>query len=322
MKELIRVTNLKTHFFTHEGIVKAVDDVSFKVERGETLCIVGESGSGKSVTALSIMRLVPHPPGKIIDGKIIFDEENLLNLPEKNMIKIRGKRISMIFQEPMTSLDPVFTVGHEIEEALKLHQEMNKKHAREKAIELLKTVGIPDAEKRIDNYPHEMSGGMRQRVMIAMALSCNPDLLIADEPTTALDVTIQAQILRLIKNLKNKFNTSVILITHDLGVVAEMADNVAVMYAGKIVEYTDVNTLFEKPMHPYTNGLNKAIPRLDIELDKLETIEGTVPNLAHVPSGCPFHPRCKHNMDICEKKVPELVEVEKNHWVRCHLFKR
>ena len=321
MDELLRVKNLKTYFFTHEGTVKAVDGVSFSVKKGETLSIVGESGSGKSVTALSIMRLVPNPPGKIIDGEIVFDGINILNLSEKDMIKIRGKRISMIFQEPMTSLDPVFTVGHEIMEALILHQGMDKKTAREKAIELLRTVGIPDPEKRVDNYPHEMSGGMRQRVMIAMALSCNPDLLIADEPTTALDVTIQAQILRLMKELTKKFNTALILITHDLGVVAETADNVIVMYAGHIMEYANVMELFENPLHPYTSGLSKAIPRLDTESEYLETIEGTVPNLAHPPSGCPFHPRCKYKKPECERELPELIEVKENHWVRCHLYK-
>ncbi len=321
MDELLKVQNLKTYFFTHEGTVKAVDDVSFSIKKGETLSIVGESGSGKSVTALSIMRLVPNPPGKIVDGEIIFDGVNLLELPEKEMIKIRGKRISMIFQEPMTSLDPVFTVGHEIMEALILHQGMDKKSAREKAIDLLRIVGIPDPEKRIDNYPHEMSGGMRQRVMIAMALSCNPDLLIADEPTTALDVTIQAQILRLMKDLTKKFNTALILITHDLGVVAETADNVIVMYAGHIMEYADVVELFENPLHPYTSGLSRAIPRLDTETEYLETIEGTVPNLAHPPSGCPFHPRCKYRKPECEKELPELIKVGENHWVRCHLYK-
>ncbi len=321
MEELLNVKNLKTYFFTHEGIVRAVDDVSFSIKKGEILSIVGESGSGKSVTALSIMRLIPQPPGKIVNGEIIFDGKDLLKLSEKEMIRIRGKHISMIFQEPMTSLDPVFTVGHEIMEALILHQGMDKKSAREKAIELLRTVGIPDPEKRVDNYPHEMSGGMRQRVMIAMALSCNPSLLIADEPTTALDVTIQAQILRLMKDLTKKFNTALILITHDLGVVAETADNVIVMYAGHIMEYTDVIELFENPLHPYTSGLSRAIPRLDLDTEYLETIEGNVPNLANLPSGCPFHPRCKHKMPICEKELPELVEVKKNHWVRCHLYK-
>jgi len=321
MEELLSVKNLKTYFFTHEGIVKAVDDVSFSIKKGETLSIVGESGSGKSVTALSIMRLIPQPPGKIINGEIIFNGKDLLKLSEKEMIGIRGKHISMIFQEPMTSLDPVFTVGHEIMEALILHQGMDKKSAREKAIELLRTVGIPDPEKRVDSYPHEMSGGMRQRVMIAMALSCNPSLLIADEPTTALDVTIQAQILRLMKDLTKKFNTALILITHDLGVVAETANNVIVMYAGHIMEYTDVIELFDNPLHPYTSGLSRAIPRLDIDSEYLETIEGNVPNLANLPSGCPFHPRCRHKMPICEKELPELIEVKENHWVRCHLYK-
>ena len=322
MNELLKVNNLKTYFFTYEGTVKAVDNISFSMKKGETLSIVGESGSGKSVTALSIMRLIPTPPGKILGGEIIFDGINLLNLTEAEMIKVRGKKISMIFQEPMTSLDPVFTVGHEIIEALILHQNIDKKSARNKAIELLKLVGIPDAEKRIDSYPHEMSGGMRQRVMIAMALSCNPSLLIADEPTTALDVTIQAQILRLMKDLTKKLDTSLILITHDLGVVAEMADNVAVMYAGHIVEYASVIELFEDPSHPYTSGLSKAIPRLDAESEYLETIEGTVPNLAQLPSGCPFHPRCKYKKEICEKELPELRKIKENHWVSCHLYNK
>ncbi len=263
MKTLLEIRNLKTHFFTHEGTVKAVDGVSFKINHGETLGIVGESGSGKSVTALSVMKLIPYPPGKIVNGEIYFEGKDLLKLNDKEIREIRGKKISMIFQEPMTSLDPVFTIGHEIVEAIQLHQGLNKEKARKKAIEILKVVGIPDVEKRIDNYPHELSGGMRQRVMIAMALSCNPTLLIADEPTTALDVTIQAQILRLINDLKDKFGASVMLITHDLGVIAEMCDNVAVMYAGHIVEYTDVYTLFSNPLNPYTKGLSKSRPRMN-----------------------------------------------------------
>src|SRR4030066_1738755 len=264
MKILMEIKNLKTHFFTHEGTVKAVDGVSFKINQGETVGIVGESGSGKSVTALSVMRLIPHPPGKIVGGEIYFEGKDLLKLEDKEIRKIRGKKISMIFQEPMTSLDPVFTVGYEIGEVIQLHQGLNKKEARKKAIEILKIVGIPDVEKRIDNYPHELSGGMRQRVMIAMALSCNPTLLIADEPTTALDVTIQAQILRLIDDLKKEFHTSVLLITHDLGVIAKTCDNVALMYAGYIVEYTDVHTFFKNPLHPYAQALLKSIPRLDV----------------------------------------------------------
>jgi len=322
MKELLKVKNLKTYFFTHEGTVKAVDEVSFSVNQGKTLGLVGESGCGKSVTALSIMRLIPNPPGKIVSGEIWFEGKNLLKLNEKEIRKIRGKKISMIFQEPMTSLDPVFTIGHEIVEAIQLHQGLNKDEAKKKAIEALKIVGIPDAEKRIDHYPHQLSGGMRQRVMIAMALSCNPTLLIADEPTTALDVTIQAQILRLINDLKDKFGASVMLITHNLGVIAEMCDYVAVMYAGHIVEYTNVDTLFYNPLHPYTRELHKSMPRLDLEVERLDTIKGLVPNLLDLPSGCPFHPRCDFSFKRCVEEMPELIEVENSHLVRCHLVKR
>lgn len=322
MKTLLEIKNLKTHFFTHEGIVKAVDGVSLKINQGETLGIVGESGSGKSVTALSIMRLIPQPPGKIINGEVYFEGQDLLKLDDKEIRKIRGKKISMIFQEPMTSLDPVFTIGHEIIETIQLHQGLSKTEAREKAIDILKIVGIPDVEKRIDNYPHELSGGMRQRVMIAMALSCNPTLLIADEPTTALDVTIQAQILRLINDLKNRFGASVMLITHDLGVIAEMCDYVAVMYAGHIVEYTDVYTLFNHSLHPYTKGLSKSIPRLDVEVEHLDAIPGTVPNLLDLPSGCPFHPRCNFCFEKCVEEIPELIEIADSHMVKCHLFSR
>src|SRR6056297_225293 len=318
-KELLNVKNLKTYFYTHEGIVKAVDAVSFSVNQGETLGIVGESGSGKSVTALSIMRLIPQPPGKIVGGDIIFDGKNLCALTEREMRKIRGSKISMIFQEPMTSLDPVFTIGHEIVETILLHQDLTKREANKKAVEMLEVVGIPDAHKRMKNYPHELSGGMRQRIMIAMALSCNPALLIADEPTTALDVTIQAQILRLMNDLKKEFNTSVLMITHDLGVISEMCDFVAVMYAGHIVEYTDIYTIFEKPMHPYTEGLNKSIPRMDKETKTLDTIKGIVPNLLHLPPGCPFAPRCEYAFERCFKEIPKLIEVEPRHFVKCHL---
>jgi len=322
MKTLLEIKNLKTHFFTHEGTVKAVDGVSFKINQGETLGIVGESGSGKSVTALSVMRLIPHPPGKIVGGEIYFEGKNLLKLDDKEIRKMRGKKISMIFQEPMTSLDPVFTIGHEIGEVIQLHQGSSKEEARKKSIEILKVVGIPDVEKRIDNYPHELSGGMRQRVMIAMALSCNPTLLIADEPTTALDVTIQAQILRLINDLKDKFGASVMLITHDLGVIAEMCDNVAVMYAGNIVEYTDVYTLFNNPLHPYTKGLIKSMPRMNVEAEHLDAIPGMVPNLLDLPSGCPFYPRCDLSFKKCVEEMPELIEIENSHLVRCHLIKK
>ena len=320
MEELLKVKNLKTYFFTHEGTIKAVDGVSFTIKKGETLGLVGESGCGKSVTALSIMRLVQSPPGKIVGGKIYFEGKNLLELKEKEMRKIRGCKISMIFQEPMTSLDPMFTIGFEIMEVLKLHQNLKKDEAKKKAIESLYKVRFPDPEKRIDDYPHELSGGMRQRVMIAMALSCNPALLIADEPTTALDVTIQAQILKLIDELRKEFNTSVLLITHDLGVIAKTCDNVALMYAGYIVEYTDVYTFFRKPLHPYAQALLKSIPRIDVETKRLKIIKGLVPNLLDIPSGCPFHPRCDFCFKLCTEKMPKLKKVGKNHMVRCHLF--
>jgi oligopeptide/dipeptide ABC transporter ATP-binding protein len=326
MDELLRIDDLKTHFFTHEGVVRAVDGVSLSIRKGETLGLVGESGCGKSVTALSIMRLIPDPPGKIVGGRILFEGRNLLELEEKEIRDIRGCKISMIFQEPMTSLDPVFTIGHEIMETIRLHQSLDREGSREEAVRMLKTVGMPDAERRVGNYPHELSGGMRQRAMIAMALSCNPSLLIADEPTTALDVTIQAQILQLINELKEKFGTAVMLITHDLGVVSQMCDNVAVMYAGHIVEYTDYETLFEDPLHPYTKGLKKSIPRLDSDVGRLEVIEGLVPNLLHVPTGCPFHPRCKFRFDPCDREMPGLRAPLKQrrararHLVRCHLY--
>jgi len=317
---LLNVKNLKTYFCTYEGTAKAVDGISFTINQGKILGLVGESGCGKSVTALSIMRLVPQPPGKIVGGEINFKGNNLLDLTEKEMRKIRGGKISMIFQEPMTSLDPVFTIGHEIMESIRLHQGLKKAKAKKEVIETLSIVGMPDAEKMINNYPHELSGGMRQRAMIAMALSCNPALLIADEPTTALDVTIQAQILRLINEMKAKFNAAVMLITHDLGVVAEMCDDVAVMYAGHIVEYTDVDTLFSNPFHPYTMGLNKSIPRLDVNVKRLDTISGLVPNLLDMPSGCPFHPRCNYCFKKCVTEPPELKETEVNHLVKCHLY--
>lgn len=320
MNESLKVKNLKTYFFTYEGTLKAVAGISFTINQGDTLGLVGESGCGKSVTALSIMRLIPNPPGRIVSGEIYTEGKNLLNFNEKEMRKIRGKKISMIFQEPMTSLDPVFTIGHEIMEAIQLHSSLNKKEARNKTIETLEIVGIPDAEKRINNYPHELSGGMKQRAMIAMALSCNPSLLIADEPTTALDVTIQAQILRLIDELKEKFGASVLLITHDLGVVAEMCDHVAVMYCGHIVEYTDIDTIFRNSLHPYTRGLNKSIPRLDVDVERLETIKGLVPDLCDVPSGCPFRTRCNSCFEKCSKEMPELKNAGKNHLVKCHLF--
>ncbi len=320
MKELLNLKNLQTSFYMYEGTAKAVDGISLTINQGKTLGLVGESGCGKSITALSILRLVPYPPGKIVGGEIIFKGKNLLNLTEREMRKIRGCEISMIFQEPMTSLDPVFTIGHEIMESITLHQGLNKTEAKKAAIGALAIVGIPDAEKRLNNYPHELSGGMRQRVMIAMALSCHPALLIADEPTTALDVTIQAQILRLINEMKAKINASVLLITHDLGVIAEMCDDVAVMYAGHIVEYADIDALFSNPLHPYTMGLNKSIPRLDKNVKRLDTIKGLVPNLLAMPSGCSFHPRCNFCFEKCVTESPELKEIDTNHFVKCHLY--
>ena len=307
---LLRVENLKTYFFMRGKPVPAVDEVSFHINKGETLAIVGESGSGKSVTALSIMRLIQSPPGKIVSGQITFDGKDLAKVSQREMREIRGNKISMIFQEPMTSLNPVYRVGDQISEPLIFHQGMSKKDALVKAIEMLKIIGIPSHEKRINDYPHEMSGGMRQRVMIAMALCCNPKLLIADEPTTALDVTIQAQILDLMSDLKSKFGTSIIMITHDLAVVAEMADRIVVMYAGKVVEESNVYDLFDKPLHPYTEGLLNSIPRMDSKKEKLFVIDGVVPNLMNLPQGCAFAPRCQKRMPICEMKMPEFKEAD------------
>ena len=292
-EKLLEVKNLKTYFYTDEGVVKSVDDVSFDVEKGKTLGIVGESGCGKSITSLSIMQLVETPPGKIVGGEIIYQGENLLEKNKDQMRKIRGGEIAMIFQEPMTSLNPVFTVGKQIMEALRLHTDLDKEKAKERAIEMLKLVKIPLPEKRFNEYPHQLSGGMRQRVMIAMALSCNPKLLICDEPTTALDVTIQAQILDLINELKEKLGTSVMMITHDLGVIAEVADDVMVMYAGKVVEYGSADDIFESPKHPYTSGLMNCIPKLtDEDHTRLDVIKGMVPSFDQMPKGCAFCPRC------------------------------
>ncbi|MBO8141737.1 MAG: ABC transporter ATP-binding protein [Firmicutes bacterium] len=317
MAPLLSVRNLKTYFETEDGLVPAVDGISFDLDRGGTLGIVGESGSGKSVTSLSIMRLIPTPPGRILDGEILFEGEDLLKKSPAEMRRIRGNEISMIFQEPMTSLNPVFTVGDQIMEAIILHQKLSKKEARDKAIEMLRLVGIPSPEKRVDDYPHQMSGGMRQRVMIAMALSCNPKLLIADEPTTALDVTIQAQILDLMRKLRDELGTAIILITHDLGVIAEMVEEVIVMYAGKIVEHTDVRSLFRSPKHPYTEGLLGSLPRLHAQQERLESIEGVVPSPFQMPKGCRFHPRCRYAEEICRQEEPELMAVEGGHLAAC-----
>lgn len=316
--KLLEVKDLKTYFYTDEGVVKSVDGVSFSVDKGETLGVVGESGCGKSITSMSIMQLIGKP-GKIVNGEIDFKGENLLNKDKEEMRKIRGKEIAMIFQEPMTSLNPVYTVGQQIMEAVLIHEDMTKEQARERAIQMLDLVKIPDAEKRLNSYPHEFSGGMRQRVMIAMALSCNPEFLICDEPTTALDVTIQAQILNLINELKGKTGTAVMMITHDLGVIAEVADNVMVMYAGQVVEYTDVDTVFEKPLHPYTQGLISCIPKLGGQEEKLSTIKGMVPSFNDMPEGCLFCPRCEYAKDICRKERPELVDLD-GHQVRCFKY--
>lgn len=320
---LLRVHNLKTYFFTDDGVVQAVDGVDFTVRRGEVLGLVGESGCGKSVTSLSIMRLIS-PPGKIVEGEIFFEQRNLLEFSEAEMIDLRGNRISMIFQQPQSSLNPVFKVGDQVGEVLQIHQQMNKERAWEQAVELLRLVGIPDPAKKAHAYPHEMSGGQAQRVMIAMALALNPQLLIADEPTTALDVTIQAQILDLMRDLQREMNTSLILITHDLGVIAEMADRVAVMYAGRIVEQADVNSLFANPLHPYTQGLIASIPILGIVKDRLEVIPGSVPNLIGLPPGCKFAARCesriKFQLEICTEKEPQLEAALPNHDVRCWLY--
>lgn len=317
-ENILEVRNLQTVFKTDDGEVKAVNGVSFDVPKGKTLGLVGESGSGKSITSLSILRLIDKP-GEIKGGEILFKGKNLLDLSKKEMREIRGNKISMIFQEPMTSLNPVYTIGDQISEAFIIHQGLSKKVAMEKSVEMLKLVGIPSPEKRVKQYPHELSGGMRQRVMIAMALACNPDLLIADEPTTALDVTIQAQILELIKDLQKRLNMSVIFITHDLGVVAETCDYVAVMYCGKIVEYSDVRSLFKKPKHPYTVGLLNSLPRHDIDQEELTAIKGTVPSPKDMPAGCAFAPRCPHASAICHKKLPDLQNVDGNQ-VRCWIY--
>jgi len=315
-KLLLEIKDLKTHFFTEDGVVKAVDGVDFEVYQGETLGIVGESGCGKSVTAFSILRLLDYP-GKTVGGEVIFKGENLLKKTEDEMRGIRGKEIAIIFQEPMTALNPVLTVGFQISEALMMHFKIGKKEAINKSVELLKKVEIPMPEERANEYPHQLSGGMRQRAMIAMAMSCDPVLLIADEPTTALDVTIQAQILDLMRTLLREFNGSLIMITHDLGVIAEIADRIAIMYAGKIVEYANKRTIFYSPLHPYTFGLLTSIPRLDLEMKRLNVIPGVVPNPLHFPEGCKFNPRCSFVTDRCKEEEPQLIEVEEGHLVRC-----
>jgi len=318
---LLEVKNLKTYFYTEDGIARAVDGMDFIIRKGETLGMIGESGCGKSVSALSIMQLVASPPGKIIEGEIWFEGEDLLKKSSSEIKKIRGNDISMIFQEPMTSLNPVFTIGNQIIEPIILHQKLDKKKALKKAIEMLDLVGMPSPEKRMDNYPHQLSGGMRQRAMIAMALSCEPKLLIADEPTTALDVTIQAQILELLKKIREEIGMAVMMITHDLAVIAEVSDDVLVAYAGKALEYADVKTIFKDPKHPYTQALYDSIPRLtDTKKRRLEVIPGMVPNSLEFPSGCRFHPRCKFAKSFCKKEEPQLKEVSNTHNVCCFIY--
>ena len=322
-ENILEVKGLKTQFFTESGAVKAVDDISIEVRRGEVLGLVGESGCGKSVTSLSIMRLISQP-GRIVAGEIVFDDENLLELSEKRMMDIRGNRISMIFQQPQSSLNPVFRIGNQLAEVIILHQDVNKQEANQRVIELLRMVGIPEPEARANSFPHELSGGMAQRVMIAMALACVPELLIADEPTTALDVTIQAQILDLMRNLRSQMETSIILITHDLGVVAEMCDRVNVMYAGRIVEEADIVELFKNPKHPYTAALIGSTPVLGETDKELTTIPGSVPNLINLPPGCKFAPRCQaridNDLERCTDEEPDLKEVAADHWARCWLY--
>ncbi len=319
MAPLLEVDDLYMHFFTRDGVVKAVDGVSFSLEAGETLGVVGESGSGKSVTALSIMRLIPEPPGKVVSGDIRFRGESVLKMTEKQQLALRGNRIAMIFQDPMTSLNPVYRIGKQVGEALRQHNKVSRKKAWEAAVKLLEQVGIPQAQERARNYPHEFSGGMRQRAMIASALACGPDILIADEPTTALDVTIQAQILELMQEIQERTKSAIIMITHDLGVVADMADHVLVMYAGKAVEYGTAEDVFYGPRHPYTWGLLDSLPRHDVD-DKgqLCPISGQPPSLINLPSGCAFRPRCAFAQPLCAEKVPQLREDEPGHKAACH----
>lgn len=320
-EKVLQVKNLQTHFTSDAGVVKAVDGVSFEVGKGETLGIVGESGSGKSVTSLSVMRLLKDTPGKIAGGEILYEGRDLTKISEREMRKIRGNEIAMIFQEPMTSLNPVYKIGRQLEESIILHMKVSKKAARERSIQMLTAVGISRPEKIVFEFPHQLSGGMRQRVMIAMAMACNPKVLIADEPTTALDVTIQAQILELMKSLTTTTDTAILLITHDLGVVAEMCDRVVVMYGGRAVEESDVVSIFTNPKHPYTQGLLESIPKIGDRVDRLSSIPGNVPIPAHMPMGCKFAPRCPHAMDVCWEQEPSFDKLTDNHSVRCWLHK-
>ena len=317
-QNLLEIRKLDVHYSTEDGFVKAVNKLNLDIAKGETLGLVGETGAGKTTTALAIMRLISNPPGKIVGGEVIYEGENLLNKSEAEMRKIRGNKISMIFQDPMTSLNPVMTVGDQIAEVILLHQNVSKSESVVKAKEMLETVGIPG--DRYKDYPHQFSGGMKQRVVIAIALACNPQLLIADEPTTALDVTIQAQVLNLMNKLKKDFDTSMIMITHDLGIVAEVCDKVAIMYAGSIVEYTNKENLYNSPKHPYTVGLFNSIPDIDSDEDRLNPIKGLMPDPTNLPSGCPFHPRCPKAMDICKQKEPAETTIIKEHMVKCFLY--
>jgi len=322
MEYLLKVEDLKTTFYTDDAVIRAVDGVSFNVRPGEVVGLVGESGCGKSVVSLSIMRLISYPPGKIERGRVCLEDQDLLTLNDKEMRRIRGNDIAMIFQEPMTSLNPVYKIGDQVSEAIRLHQGLDSSAAWDESAKMLELVGIPRPRAVLDNYPHQLSGGMRQRAMIAMALSCNPKLLIADEPTTALDVTIQAQILELMRDIKERINTSIIFITHDLGVIAEMAQHVVVMYSGKIVEDADVESLFNEPLHPYTAGLINSKPKLEEEKELLDFIPGNVPNPADMPAGCAFHPRCSEVMEVCRREMPDLLEPKPNRQVRCWLYQK
>ncbi len=320
MEKILEVKNLKTYFNSDRGMVPAVDGLDFSLSKGETLAIVGESGCGKSVTSLSILRIVPDPPGKIIDGEILYDGSDLLKRSEREMRSVRGSKISMIFQEPLTSLNPVFTIGQQICDIIRLHRKVKQKEARAIALDMLEQVKIASPEQVIDNYPHQLSGGMRQRVMIAMALACEPDILIADEPTTALDVTIQAQIMQLLMELKKQRKTSIILITHDLGVVASVAENVMVMYAGQAVEYGDVKSIFQAPLHPYTVGLLKSIPIIGDHRDELYSIDGNIPNPKDYPKGCRFSPRCPEAIERCKSELPPIFDMGEGRRVRCFKY--
>lgn len=317
-EHLLEIKNLSVQYDTDSGLVSAVNNLNLAIGRKETLGFVGETGAGKTTTALAIMKLIQTPPGKITSGEVIFDGEDLLKVKDKDMFHIRGNKISMIFQDPMTSLNPIMTVGDQIKEVIELHQNLDKEELKEKTMEMLEMVGI--RRERVNDYPHQFSGGMKQRVVIAMALACNPELIIADEPTTALDVTIQAQVLELIKDLKEKYNTSMILITHDLGVVAEICDKVSVVYAGTIVENADVNSIYTNPLHPYTVGLFNSIPSLDEDTEVLKVIKGNPPDPSNLPKGCAFHPRCSKCMDICKEEFPIEIEVSEGHFVACHLY--